>query len=136
MEENAIKNGFMNCDTCELIAGANMDVHLNRNECEVRADIIVEKKRSVRIWGQVLTTDQTPVENALIQLIRVSTTCNCGKTIYEGVAHTITDNKGFYQFDVCSALDDLFKIIVGKPVPCVRAIPLLEESLEAAFFRD
>jgi hypothetical protein len=136
MEEDLLNNDFLNCETCELIAGTNMDIHVNRNECEVRTDIIVEKKRSVRIWGQVLTTDHCAVENALVELVRVSKNCECGKRVYEGIAHTITDSQGFYQFEVCSTRDEFFKVVVGKAVPCVRAIPLLEESLAKGFFKD
>lgn len=132
MEE---KNEFLSFEACELIEGASADVHVNRNECEVRADIVVERRRSVRIWGQVLTTDHSPVENALVQLVRVSAKCECGK-VYEGIAHTVTDSKGFYQFEVCCPRDEFFKILVGKPASCIRVIPLLEESLEAALYRE
>lgn len=136
MEKESLKDGFSSYDVCELIAGANVDVRANRNESEVRADIVVEKKRSIRLWGQVLTADQIPVENALVQLVRVSNKCDCGKVVFEGIAHSVTDSQGFYQFDVFNAQEDTFKIIVGKPAACCRVIPLLEEFLDVSLYNE
>ncbi|MEI6101202.1 MAG: hypothetical protein WCP73_05115 [Eubacteriales bacterium] len=136
MEKESLKSEVLTYDVCELIAGSSVDVHANRNESEVRADIVVEKKRSVRLWGQVLTAEQNPVQNALVQLVRVSNRCDCGKVELEGIAHTVTDSQGFYQFDVSNVKDDTFKIIVGKPVVCCRVIPLLEEFLDLSLYHE
>ena len=135
MDDEYIKNEFLNCEICELIPGTNIDVQVNKHECEIRADIVVEKKKSVRIWGQVMTCDHKPVEDALVELVRVVSKCECGKKVYEGIAHTYSDCKGFYQFDVCDFKDDMFKIIVGKPAVC-RVVPLMDECQAAEFEQE
>lgn len=135
MDEEYIKNELLNCEMCELILGTNVDVHVNKNECEIRADIVVEKKKSVRIWGQVITCEHQVVEDALVELVRVINKCECGKKLYEGIAHTYTDCKGFYQFDVCDYKGEVLKIIVGKPVVC-RVIPLYDESESSEYEKE
>ena len=57
MDEEYIKNEFLSCEVCEVIPGTNTDVVVNKNECEMRVVIMVVKKRSVRLWGQVFSSD-------------------------------------------------------------------------------
>lgn len=101
-----------NTNYCEYVQGNSADVHVNPKDCEVRVDLRVNRKRAVRIWGQVKDSDNMPVAGVLVKLLKVVT--YCGKQDYVGVSHTATDCNGFYQFelDKCSASD--YKIIVSK----------------------
>lgn len=102
------------------ILGNSVDIRLKECEAsEVRADVLVEsatKEREchvVRLWGQVKDCNGVPVSNALIKLIKVTNSC-CGVT-YQGVAHTISDCEGFYQFDLCYCSgNETYKVLVGK----------------------
>lgn len=102
-------------EPCENIKGNVLDLDVKRTDSEIRADIQVsnEKKCCVRIWGQITDCYGKPIEHALVKLLE---TCRSyGKIEYKGVAHTTTDCKGYYQFEVC--LDDeydKFRIIVSK----------------------
>lgn len=97
------------------ILGNSVDVTLEeiRNP-EIRADVVVEQIGSKRIWGQIIDCEGMPISHALVKLVRE---IDDGETIsYEGVAHTMADCQGFYQFDV--RLDDrsCYKILVNKSV--------------------
>ena len=117
-----------NCSSQNTIAhGNSIELEVNSCESEIRSDIVVSEFNSVRLWGQILNCDKKPVANALIKLLRV--VCNeCGGVDYEGVAHTISDCNGFYQFELCADSDmdkDCYKIIVSKSAYGVeRIIPV------------
>ncbi|MGL4453708.1 MAG: hypothetical protein ACRCTZ_21325 [Sarcina sp.] len=99
------------------VLGNSIDIHVGKNDCsaEIRADVKVSEFESKRIWGQVLNCRNEPVPNSLVKLVRVI--CQGNRKYYEGVAHTITDCEGFYQFDVCDNSDnECYKIIINKAV--------------------
>lgn len=102
-------------DLYENIKGNVIDLDLNKSDSEVRADILVENKKKccIRVWGQIKDCDGNPVQDALVKLLE--SYCCHGKIEYKGVAHTVTDCLGYYQFEVC--LDDAFdrfRIIASK----------------------
>ena len=105
-------------DDCEYIEGnvsKRIEIDKHTKACEIRADLEVAKRKTIRIWGQIRDCKGKPVKCALIKLVKeVKKHC---KTEYEGVAHTITDCLGFYQFDICAPKDHKsikFRIIVSK----------------------
>ncbi|MEG1002141.1 MAG: hypothetical protein RSF37_01990 [Clostridium sp.] len=107
-----MKNNYSNG-----VLGNSIDIHVDRcdNSAEIRADIKVDEFNSKRIWGQVLNCNGEPVPNSLVKLVRV--VCQGNRKYYEGIAHTITDCEGFYQFDVCENLEnECYKIIINKAV--------------------
>ena len=67
----------------------------------------------IRVWGQVSTCEGQPVEDALVKLVKI--TGKLGKPRVKGVAHTVTDCNGFYQFDICEKEEKAqYKILVSK----------------------
>ncbi|MDD4590770.1 MAG: hypothetical protein PHG06_10140 [Parabacteroides sp.] len=93
------------------IEGNIIDLDLKKCDREVRADIMVGSKDCIRVWGQVIDCECKPVSDALVNLLRSYT--HHGKTEYEGVAYTVTDCCGFYQFDICTCDEhDKYKVIV------------------------
>ena len=99
------------------VLGNSIDIHVGKNDnsAEIRADVKVNEFESKRIWGQVLNCCNEPVPNSLVKLVRV--VCQGNRKHYEGVAHTITDCEGFYQFDVCDNNDnECYKIIINKAI--------------------
>ncbi len=103
-------NEYMSC--CELVKGNSIDIEVEKEDCEVRADLVVNRSHTVRIWGQVKDCEGDGVSDVLVKLLKVLSKKH-GK--YVGVAHTITDCQGFYQFDVAKCeKDSYYKIIVGK----------------------
>lgn len=99
--------------TTNMIIGNSVDIVVNKCDSEIKADIVVSEFNSIRVWGQIKNCYGNPVSNALIKLIKVIKTCNGCK--YEGVAHTISDCNGFYQFDICEdTSSNCYKILVGK----------------------
>lgn len=100
-------------NSCELIIGNSLEVDVSKDDCEVRADLEVARKKIVRLWGQIKDCDGLPVEGASVKLLKQITTC--GKPNYVGVAHAITDCLGFYQFDLCPCQTPAkYRIVVGK----------------------
>lgn len=110
-----LENKAYHEDTCELVRGNAINLDLNRCDCEVRADIKVETKNCVRIWGQVTDCYGKPVKDALVKLIKPYFSKGCIE--YTGVAHTVTDCLGFYQFDICQCDDEKakYRVLVSKP---------------------
>ncbi|MGL4990549.1 MAG: hypothetical protein ACRC57_05170 [Sarcina sp.] len=97
------------------VLGNSIDIHVGKNDqsAEIRADVKVDEFESKRIWGQVINCSNQPIANSLVKLIKVI--CKGNKKYYEGVAHTITDCEGFYQFDVCDNNEnECYKIIITK----------------------
>lgn len=104
-------------DNMNGVLGNSIDIHVGKNDkgAEIRADIKVDEFTSKRIWGQVINCQNQPIKNSLVKLVRV--VCQGDRKYYEGVAHTITDCEGFYQFDVCENNEnECYKIIINKAV--------------------
>ncbi len=103
-----------NCCDYSTINGTSIDITPQACDSEIKADIVVNEFKSVRLWGQVVNCYGRPVCNALLKLIKI-TSDRSGKCSYQGVAHTVSDCDGFYQFDLCA--DDhcsKYKVIVSK----------------------
>lgn len=96
-----------------IINGNSVDVQISSCDSEVKADIVVSEFQSIRMWGQIKTCNGKPIGNAMLKLVKeVYKPCGCE---YVGIAHTVSDCNGFYQFDVCpSEAGSCFKIIVSK----------------------
>lgn len=101
-----------NCEY-NIATGNSTDLRIGECESEVRADVVVNEHHSVRLWGCVVNCNGYPVPNALVKLLKV-VRYEHGYN-YVGVAHTITDCDGLYQFDICGDFDcDSYKVIVSK----------------------
>ena len=114
MSKYEINNNCTYSSESTIITGNSLDLDVNYCESEIRADVVVSEFNSVRLWGQVLNCDGIPIPNALVKLLKVE--C-CGKNInYKGIAHTISDCEGFYQFELCGNGDenDCYKLLVSK----------------------
>lgn len=96
------------------IIGNSKDIHISPSisNTEIRADIQVGEYTAIRLWGQILNTNQQPVPNALVKLVK--TVGSSDYPQYQGIAHTTSDCEGFYQFDICSNQDAWYKVLVGK----------------------
>lgn len=101
-----------NKNYCEYIQGNSTDLHIGPKDCEIRVDLRVNRKRSVRIWGQIKDCDNIPVSGVLVKLLKVIKYSN--KQDFIGVSHTVTDCNGFYQFELAKCDGSDFKIIVSK----------------------
>lgn len=98
----------------ELINGNSVDIKPIKGDSEIKADIVVSEFNSIRLWGQILNCNGEPVPNALIKLIRIENKDKNG-LVYQGIAHTVSDCQGFYQFDIDgNCPKEHFKILVGK----------------------
>ncbi|MGL4798624.1 MAG: hypothetical protein ACRCWY_04375 [Cellulosilyticaceae bacterium] len=100
--------------SCGLICGNNIDLEVSHCDCEIHADVMVKQlEPSIRVWGQIKDCYDNPVKGCLLKLLRVVE--KCGKTEYYGVAHTMSDCEGFYQFDLARpCYGASYKILVGK----------------------
>lgn len=93
----------------------SIDVDKNTKACEIRVDIEVERRRTIRLWGQIRDCNGRPVKCAMVKLVRE--VMEYGKKRYEGIAHGITDCLGFYQFDICipeNGKIEKFRVFVSK----------------------
>jgi hypothetical protein len=92
------------------IIGNSVDVSM-RDVChsEIKANIIVKELDTVRLWGQVKDCKGRPIANVTMKLLKYE----CGE--YNGIAHTVTDCQGFYQFDLPKKNPKAkFKVIASK----------------------
>lgn len=100
-------------EECEFVVGNTIKVDVGDEDCEIRADIAVERRKTVRIWGQVVDLYGEPIREALVKLIKFK--CSDGKAKLISIAHTVTDCKGFYQFEVCGKKKkNSYLIVAGK----------------------
>lgn len=98
------------------VFGNSIDINIDpcNSAVEIRADVKVEEFQTKRLWGQIVNCEGRPVPNTLIKLVKVLRK-SC-ETEYIGMAHTVTDCEGFYQFDICAKEESDYKIIVNKAV--------------------
>ncbi|MGL4655758.1 MAG: hypothetical protein ACRCWM_07740 [Sarcina sp.] len=101
-----------NVEDCKIIQGNSLDVEIFDNDCEVKADIIVTSKNTIRLWGQATDCDGMPVPNVLVKLLKYVNECTCPKFV--GISHTISDCYGYYQFDIDRCDIGKFRILFGK----------------------
>lgn len=98
---------------CECMRGKTVDVDLKHSDCDIRLDLIVERKRISRLWGQVKDTNGNYVENALVTLLRPQ--YKRGVIEYFPVTTTLSDCMGFYQFEIDKLEKGLqYRVTVGK----------------------
>ena len=103
-----------------FILGNSIDIKLTGEDiAEIRADVVVatsgvdSKCNVIRLWGQIKDCNGTPIPNALLKLIKVI--CTHTSEYYEGIAHTVSDCNGFYQFDLCYCDgNECYKVLVNK----------------------
>lgn len=96
---------------CEdsYVVGNSVNFTVDNCDSEIKADVTVSYRDTVRIWGQVKDCNGKPVPYAYLKLIKYT------GNGYQGVAHTIADCLGFYQFDICPHTDGKsFRLLVGK----------------------
>ena len=97
------------CDDNVTVVGNSVNFSVSPNDSEIKADIIVGYRSSIRIWGQIKDCNGQAIGCAYVKLAKVTP-----KGLV-GIAHTISDCLGFYQFDICPCTDGSdFTVIVGK----------------------
>ncbi|MFI3209464.1 MAG: hypothetical protein R3Y64_00195 [Peptostreptococcaceae bacterium] len=99
-----------------IISGNSLDLEVDYCESEIRADIVVSEHSSVRLWGRVINCEGDPVKDALIKLLQVEN-YKGSRPKYTGVAHTISDCEGFYQFELSPCLNEdssSYRVLVSK----------------------
>lgn len=98
-------------EPCTTILPGGTDICIERNDCKVRADITLERVRSVIIWGTVKDCTGMFVPNALVKLLRY--TGECGSELKE-VCRTHTDCQGYYQFDLEQGCEGRYRVLVSS----------------------
>lgn len=99
-----------------MVKGDSVDICIDRCVSEIKADITLFEYSTIRVWGQVKNCYGRPICGVLLKLVKVFD-CDCKGESYEGIAHTTSDNNGFYQFEICS--DDPhrhYKILASKAI--------------------
>lgn len=103
------------CDENIYAIGNNVNFTVDEKDNEIKADIVIGFRKSIRVWGQIKDCNDRPVPCAYVKLLKNT------PNGFVGVAHTITDCRGFYQFDICLCKDGSlckescnYSIIVGK----------------------
>lgn len=96
-------------EDASYLVGNSVDFTVDKCDSEIKADLTVSYRDTVRVWGQIRDCNGNPVEFAYLKLIKM--TCDG----YVGIAHTITDCLGFYQFDICQCNDGTsYRLLVSK----------------------
>lgn len=108
---------------CDSVKGNSIEVELNKGDCEIRADVTVARTSGVRVWGRVKDCNGLAVSNALVKLVKLVN--NCGRVDVVGIAHTITDCNGFYQFEITPCeVGAKYRVLVHKAAAgCERVLP-------------
>lgn len=112
------------CETpCTTILPGGTDLCVDRNDCKVRADITLDRVRSVIIWGTVKDCTGMVIPNALVKLLRYTGECGCE---LKEICRTHTDCQGYYQFDLEQGCEGRYRVLVSscasinKEEPCEK----------------
>lgn len=98
---------------CECLQGKTADVEICQKDVDIRVDLVVDKKKVLRLWGQIKDNSGYVVENALITLLKPQYVR--GEIEYFPIATTLSDCMGFYQFQIEKLEKNLtYKVNVGK----------------------
>lgn len=101
-------------EVCECIKGNSLDVNIDKSDSDIRADLVLETKSIIRIWGQIKDCHGNTVGDAIVSLLKPGYIR--GKLNYVCTATTVTDYMGFYQFELDNDYKDtVYRIIVSKP---------------------
>ena len=103
-------------DACSKIVPGGVDLCVDRRACNVRADIAVDRVRTLTIWGCVTDCDGVPVSGALVNLLKYK-----GCDLCE-VARTRTDCMGRYQFGLNNGGEGRYRVEVRQG-SCPDACP-------------
>lgn len=99
--------------TFDCVQGRTVDIDIKHDDCDIRLDLIVEKKRLSKLWGQVKDKYGMCIEGALVSLLKPQYVR--GEIEYHPVATTISDCYGFYQFEIDQLERGLkYRVTVGK----------------------
>lgn len=93
-------------DLCTTILPGGVDLCVDRDVCTVRADVTVDRVRTVTIWGCVTDCDGMPVSGVPVKLLKYM-----GCELKE-VACTCTDCKGRYRFELRDASEGRYRVEV------------------------
>lgn len=96
-------------EVCDRIGPSSTDVWIHEDDCNVQADIKVEKIRTTLLWGYVTDRMDTPVEDATVTLLRLKNGYRC-----EEVCLTHTDCTGYYQFELPFDMKGSFRVAATK----------------------
>ena len=102
-------------DPCSAILPGGVDLCVDRNVCKVRADVTVDRVRTLTIWGCVTDCDGVPAGGALVTLLKYR---DCGLC---EVAGTRTDCAGRYRFELSGGSEGRYRVAVrqdGCPDAC------------------
>lgn len=111
-----------------MICSSSSEFKVDSCQSNVRIDITVAEFATVRLWGQVKDSYGYPVPGILLMLVRVEHDKH-GKCSYHGLAHTISDKEGFYQFDLCAkCFDTCYKILANKSAKGLERLILSQEA--------
>lgn len=98
-----------NCYSSVIPSGT--DVYINKNDCEVKADITVNRIKNIVVWGYVRDCKGYPIEEAFVNLLKYENSYN---NELKAISHTYTDCNGFYQFDLPSTCEGRYRVNVNK----------------------
>ncbi|MBW6409245.1 hypothetical protein [Clostridium weizhouense] len=100
------------------LIGNSINFSIDENDNEIKADMIVQTRKTVRVWGQIMDPHGNKIPYAYVKLLKLTPN---GLT---GIAHTLTDHQGFYQFDICEyQTGNKYTIVVSKAsTGCERII--------------
>lgn len=104
-------------EVCESIGPNSSEVWIHEDDCNIQADIKVEKTRTTLLWGYVTDCMDTPVEDATVTLLRSKSGYR-----FEKMCHTHTDCNGYYQFELSSDMRGSFRVVATK-TRCMRERP-------------
>lgn len=115
-------------NTHTMVCSSSPEFKVDSCQSKVRIDITVAEFATVRLWGQVKDCDGCSVPGVLLMLVKVERDEH-GKRCYHGLAHTISDNEGFYQFDLCAkCFDSCYKILANKSAKGLERLIISQET--------
>lgn len=99
-------------EPCSSIRPNSVDLCVDKNVCKVRADVTIDRVRSVLIWGCVTDCYGSPVSGVLVKLLKYT---GCEGDLKE-ISRTYTDCQGRYQFDLENGCEGRYRVYVSQSV--------------------
>lgn len=114
LKKDEVCNDNMHITTYEeefsFIKGEPIQIEVSSNDSDIRLDLVVEKKKASKLWGQVKDLDGKYIEHAMVTLLKPQYIR--GKIEYFSVGTTFSDCFGFYHFEI-EKLDKGLKYMIS-----------------------
>lgn len=99
---------YIETSKCEVFGPNGKDFCVEKNECEKRVNLCVDKRKNIFIHGYIIDYRERPVKDVVVRLFQYK-----DQNYLKSVSHTFTDCNGYYEFNLGGDYEGRYHISVS-----------------------